>query len=194
LKRQTICFVTLGFLLGLGTVGCTEHNPAFHKPVESGVGPSADAAVDAPVTADRPADTWVAPKDAEPRSDIPVLRDTRFDDSRPVDSEGEAGIELPDARALDGHAETGSQDTNPAKDADLDTLIPDTAVVTSPDVPPASPDVEQPDAPMLVQDTANTPPEIDAPEADSSPSVDVLPDAEELDTWPEAEDAEPDSL
>jgi hypothetical protein len=191
LKRQTICFVTLGFLLGLGTVGCTEHNPAFHKPADGGVGPSADAAID---TADRPADTWVAPKDAEPRSETPVLADTRLDGTKPVDSEAETAIELPDARALDGRAETGGHDTEPAKDADLDTLIPDTAIVISPDVPPASLDVEQPDLPAPEQDTATTPPEFDAPEADVSQPEDVLPDAEEPDTWPLAEDAEPDSV
>jgi hypothetical protein len=192
LKRQHICYLTFGFLLGL--VGCTERNPAFHKTTDGGASPPQDtAALDTPVGADRPpTDAPVTPKDAELGRDTPdAIRDTRMEDSRLVDGEGDTGVELHDARVSDGGRDTGAGfDTTPAHDTRVDVWRPDGSDTVPTDVPPASPDAETADVPTLAEDA---PLEIDGPEADVSMGVDVLPDAEEPDAWPDAEDTEPDA-
>jgi hypothetical protein len=179
--------VTLGFLLGLGAVGCTKHNPAFHKPADGGVSPPQDvAAADTPISADRP-DTPVTPKDAELRPDTPLARETGADSPKLVDSHDEVGSGLPDALGPDGREDAGA-DTRPTKDTGLDTVVPDGAIGPSFDVPPISPDVEHPDVPVLPQDAADAPQGNDAPEGIEV--GELVPDAEGPDAGP---DAEPDS-
>lgn len=185
MKRQTLCLVTLGSFLGLGAVGCTKHNPAFHKPADGGVSPSQDvAAADTPVNVDRPpTDTPITSKDAEI---YPDLRRETGADSLKLDGQDEVGPGLPDALGLDGRADAGS-DTQPTKDTGLDTLLPDGAIGPSFDVTPNGPEVELPDVPVLPQDAA------DAPQQNDGPETGEITDAEGPDAWPDAEDAEPDS-
>ena len=192
MKRQNIRYVTLGILLGL--VGCTERNPAFHKPVDGGASPSQDTAMaDTPINVDRPpSDAPIPPKDAEPRPETPIEpADAGLDGPRLVDSAADTGTELLDARGWDTHADNGgSTDTAQAQDAKLDAWVADTTIIVPTDVLPVTIDAEQADVPAPAEDA---PLEIDAHAGDASVLGDVLPDAEEPDAWPDAEDAELDS-
>jgi hypothetical protein len=176
LKHLLPCLVVLGFL-GLGMVGCTEHNPAFHEPADGGAGPSQDVAVsDTSASDDHPhPDTpGGGPKDAEPRPDKA---------NGPKDSGGQGDVvsELPDASGQDGRADTGgSPDSNPSREAGTDTWVPDAS----------SADRERLDRRGPGQDTVDVFLEMDAPEGDTGK---VLPDAQEPDAWPDAESSELDA-
>jgi len=190
LKHQTICLVSFGFLLGLGAVGCKEHNPAFHKPADGSASPSPDLAADTPVGTDRPADAPGVPKDAEVRGDTPAgPRDGGVDGPRLADSAGETGSEPTDAPVFDGRADARA-DSTPARDAVFDASIPDGAVGPSHDAPPVSLDAEQTDVPTQVTDAAADS-AVDGIEGDAFD--DVLPDAEGPSTWSDADVSQPDS-
>ncbi len=177
LKHLLPCLVTLGFL-GLGTLGCTEHNPAFHKPTDGGAGPSQDVAVsDTPASDDHPhPDTpGGGPKDAE------HLDKDKGNGPKDSGGQGDVASELPDAPGQDGRADTGgSPDSNPSREAGTDTRVPDAS----------SADRERPDRRGPGQETADVFLEKDAPEGDTGKA---LPDAEEPDAWPDAESTEPDA-
>jgi hypothetical protein len=180
--------VSFGFLLGLGQVGCKESNPAFHKAVDSGTIPSPDTAVVSPPDAELPpTDTAVNPTDADQRPDGNIgPKDGKAD--RKPDKDEETGPE-PDAKTVDARTEAGQVDTNIARDAGLDTALPDGNIGPTHDVKPISPDTEQADLPPQDPDAAVP---FDGPEADTM--VDVLPDTESPVIVPDAEISQPDTL
>jgi hypothetical protein len=187
LKRLTTCSVTFGFLLGL--VGCTEHNPAFHKPVDGGVNPPQDvAATDSPSSADHPpSDTPSTVKDAEPRSDTPGgSRETGLDSPKLVDGESDVRSDPPDALGPDGRKEVGP-DTVPLRDTGLDTLT--DGIQIPPDVISRL-DGDQRDVPTLPEDALSV---LDGSEGDATEAGDAWPDSEEPDVVPDVAAPEPDS-
>ena len=198
MKRQILNLVTLGFL-GLVAVGCTEHNPAFHKRADGGTVRPADAAAPADtfVAVDSPTDKPAMPKDAEPASDTPVAPpDARLGDAKLVDSKGEVevGPNLPDAGEPDGHEKAdGALDAIAPPEAGSDTAPPDGTIAPPPDTNPLIPDAAQPDAPETLED-AGLPPELDAAGFDAHQPEEVAPDAQDPDAWADDQGAELDSL
>ena len=169
MKHQTICLVSFCFLLGLGTLGCKEDNPAFHRAADGSTNPSPDTPLAPPDTAP-PADAPVLSKDADLQTDSGSGRHDAKADKKP-DKDGD--LAPTDALGLDARAEAGGGDAAFVRDAGLDISIPDGAVGPSQDGPDLILDAETTDLPLQVQDadTVFTP---DGAEADVA--EDVLPD------------------